>query len=118
MAEADGLDEAIAAIRQDLSAAAERLMAAAEAGLVDVGRARDGDGDALSRIEAGWLGVLEACAFEDLIGQRLTGLRSACVPAPLGGAVETRDALLNGPAAPGLGLDQAQVDAWLAGGDG
>lgn len=114
MTETDAFDDIIAAMRQDLATAAEGLMAASEAGLQDIVLARSGDGEALSRIESGLLSVLEACAFEDLIGQRLTQLQSFSAPkAPSVAGDRGEDALLNGPARPGQGLDQALADAWL-----
>lgn len=98
----------VAGIRQDLATATGRLMAAAEAGLHDIGSARAGDDEALTRIEAGLLDVLQACAMEDLIGQRLTQLQAlAQSRAP------RDDALLNGPATPGHEPDQATIDAWF-----
>lgn len=106
---AETFDDIMAAIRRDLAAAAEGLMAASEAGLRAVALARDGDGEALTRIEATFLAVLEACAFEDLIGQRLTRLAVAA-----GGRSGPQDPLLNGPALPGQGLEQAQIDACLS----
>lgn len=114
MAETDTVADIIAAIRHDLAAATEGLMAASEAGLRAVALARDGDGDgeALSRIEAGFLAVLEACAFEDLIGQRLA--RLAVSGSERSGP---QDPLLNGPAAPGRGLGQEDIDAWLSADD-
>lgn len=105
----EAFDDIIAAARRDLTAAAGGLMAASEAGLRAVAMARDGDGEALARIEAAFLAVLEACAFEDLIGQRLT--RLAMVASERSAP---QDALLNGPALPGQGLDQAEIDAWLS----
>lgn len=106
---AETFDDIVAAARRDLAAAAEGLMAASEAGLCAVALARDGDGAALTRIEAAFLSVLEACAFEDLIGQRLT--RLAMVASERSAPQNT---LLNGPALPGQGLDQAEIDAWLS----
>ncbi len=53
-----------------------------------------------ARIENGFLSVLEACAFEDLIGQRLAQLQGAVAA----------DGLENGPARHGQGLDQAAAD--------
>lgn len=93
-------DDIVAEIRRDLAMAAEALMAASEAGLRDVALLRQGDDTALARIENGFLSVLEACAFEDLIGQRLVQLLGAAAA----------DGLENGPARHGQGLDQAAAD--------
>lgn len=94
-------DDIVAEIRRELATTAEALMAASEAGLRDVALLRQGDDTALARIEGGFLSVLEACALEDLIGQRLTQWQSA------GSAAE---GLENGPARHGQGLDQAAAD--------
>lgn len=110
MSQADAFAEIVAEIRQELVTATEALMAVYEAGLRDVALARAGDGAALSRIEDGLLSVLEACAFEDLIGQRLTQLCS--IPAPV--RSET-GGLENGPARRGQGLDQPGIDVWFEG---
>lgn len=93
-------DDIVAEIRRELATAIEALMAASEAGLRDVALLRQGDDKALARIEGGFLSVLEACAFEDLIGQRLAQLRGAAAA----------DGLENGPARHGQGLDQAAAD--------
>ncbi len=110
MAEAQTFEAVVAAIRQELSTMTEALMSASEAGLRDVERARTGDGEALPRLEEGFLTVLQACAVEDLVGQRLTQLEAvwAGTTRPTrGGGLE------NGPAQPGQGLDQAEIDVWL-----
>ncbi|MGO4410555.1 MULTISPECIES: hypothetical protein [unclassified Brevundimonas] len=114
MGEADAFDEIVAAIRQDLATATEGLMAASEAGLRDVVLVRNGDGEALSRIEGGLLSVLEACSLEDIIGQRLTQLQSVSARQPVAGAVGEAGGLQNGPARPGQGLDQTRADAWFS----
>lgn len=113
MSQAGTFAEIIAEIRQELATATEVLMAVYELGVRDVALARAGDGDALSRIEGGLLSVLETCAFEDLIGQRLTQLFSASALAtPSGSETEGFEC---GPARRGQGLDQEGTDAWLSG---
>ncbi|VTO17832.1 Uncharacterised protein [Brevundimonas vancanneytii] len=52
--------------------------------------------------------MLEACAFQDLTGQRLSKLDSMISSVDVASA--PADPLLNGPALPGEGLDQAAVD--------
>ncbi|MFK0298840.1 hypothetical protein ACIQTU_06435 [Brevundimonas sp. NPDC090276] len=115
MAEAQTFDAVVAAIRQDLLTATEALLSASEAGLRDIDLVRAGGGEAIPRVEEAFLKVLQACAVEDVIGQRLTQLESIWArtadpssrSAPVGGGLE------NGPAHPGQGLDQSQIDAWL-----
>lgn len=108
MAETQAFDAVVAAIRQELLTATEALMSASEAGMHDVEQARAGDGEALSRLEDGFLKVLQACVIEDLVGQRLTQLEALWTGQPPSG-----NGLENGPARPGQGPDQAEIDAWL-----
>lgn len=115
MAEAQAFDVVVAAIRQDLSTATEALLSASEAGLRDIDLARTGDGEAISRVEEAFLKVLQASAVEDLVGQRLTQLETIWARAAdtSSGSVSVGGGLENGPAQPGQGLDQAEIDAWL-----
>lgn len=113
MTDTDEIAGLFAAIRHDLAVATDGLMTDAEAGLRDLALARAGDGEALSRVEGRLLGVLEACALEDLIGQRLTRLQVAVAGARTEAGGHEDDALLNRPAEPGRGLDQAEADLWL-----
>lgn len=112
MSEPEAFGVIVAEIRQELAAAAETLMGVYEAGVRDLARVRDGDDAALSRMEGSLSALLEVCAFEDLIGQRLTQLQS--LPASASTACSGDDALLNGPARQGQGLDQAAADAVFA----
>ncbi len=104
----------IVAIRKDIEDAADALLSAAEQGLRRVQAAREGDLQALDQVEAALCAILEACAFQDLAGQRLTNL-SAAVAAGGAGAPPPGDPLLNGPAAHGRGLGQADADALMNG---
>lgn len=100
----------LAAVRDESEAAADRILTAATTGLQDLSALRDGGADALDRIEAQLLHILEACAFQDIVGQRLARLETLlAATAP----VET-DPLLNGPADAGQGLDQSAADRLLA----
>lgn len=110
MAGTQAFEAVVAAIRQDLATATEALMSASEAGLYDVERARAGDGEALARLEDAFVKVLQACAVEDMVVQRLTQLDALWI-----GHLPTGEGLENGPAQPGRGLDQAEIDAWLDG---
>lgn len=105
--------ELIGLIRQDIEQAADSMLAAAEMGLRDIAAAREGQASALERLERTLCAILEACAFQDLAGQRLGNLETAIMGAQLGST--TGDPLLNGPAAPGQGLDQSAADALMAG---
>lgn len=100
MTRSDFLAE-IAVIRDVLDTAAQTLLSLSERGL-DLAQAQFVDAAA---IEATFLEVLQTCAFQDLVGQRLDRLAASAT-----GRVEARaDAhLLNGPAA--RGLDQAAAD--------
>lgn len=100
--------------------AAEEVMA------IDISAA-----DAKEKIDAACLRIFEACSFQDITGQRVTKVvgtltyiedRMSGLQKMFGGdekAEETRsgdEALLNGPALQGEGVDQSQVDALM--GDG
>ncbi|MGE0046792.1 MAG: protein phosphatase CheZ [Hyphomonadaceae bacterium] len=83
-------------------------------------------------VETKCLAVLEACAFQDLTGQRITKVvetlltledKLAGLSVLLGDAGEeapapepTGDVLLNGPALPGEGVDQDEIDRLFAAG--
>lgn len=109
---AESAQEIIALIRADIEQAADMMLAAAEMGLRDIAAAREGQTAALDRIERTLCAILEACAFQDLAGQRLSRLSS--VFGSTQAVADGGDPLLNGPAAPGRGLDQAAADALLA----
>lgn len=110
---AEDAHEIIGLIRSEIEQAADMMLAAAEMGLRDLAAAREGQPAALDRIERTLLAILEACAFQDLAGQRLTKLAGALETTRL--AADGGDPLLNGPAAPGQGLDQAAADALMNG---
>ena len=89
---------------RELETAANTLLDAAERGLELVRAARAGDPAAIDGIEAALRDVLQACAFQDIAGQRLSRLTGAKV----NGAVDPQ---LEGPRTPEEGgLDQAAAD--------
>lgn len=96
-------------IRGEIEAAAEAVIAAALKGLQLIGEHRSGETASLEGMEAIFCAILEACAFQDLTGQRLSKLALTCA----GVAMPGQDPLLNGPASPGAGLDQATADRLL-----
>lgn len=98
----------IKVIRDEIETATDALLSGAEKALRDVASARDGDAGALDRVEAALCAMLEACAFQDLTGQRLSKLDDMISTADIPSAPS--DPLLNGPALPGQGLDQAAID--------
>ncbi len=82
-------------------------------------------------VEARCMAVLEACAFQDLTGQRsnkvvetllliedklsaLSGLLAVEDEAPVEEHAPGQDLLLNGPAMPGEGVDQDDIDRLFA----
>lgn len=104
----DGLaGELIAVIRAEIEDATDAILSAAEAALDKVAAARKGSGEALDEVERLICSMLEACAFQDLTGQRLSQLSSMVGRK---GEPADSDGLLNGPAMPGAGLDQAEAD--------
>lgn len=110
--------EIVAAIRLEMEAAVDAILVAVTDGLGAVSDLGPADNAVARRLEAGLLQILEACAFQDLTGQRLSSLAAAlngakpsATPAnPLG----RTDALLNGPALAGQGVDQAAADRILS----
>lgn len=104
--------EIIVAIRQEVEAAVDAILAGATDGLGALAAFRTGDPGAAERLEAGLLQILEACAFQDLTGQRLTLLDDALSAGPP--PDRPADPLLNGPALSGRGLDQAAADRLLS----
>lgn len=103
----------IATIRREVEQAADHMLSAAEKGLRDLGAAREGQTAAFDNIERTLCAILEACAFQDLTGQRLSKLEMMITDVGLRAAPV--DTLLNGPALAGEGLDQGAADAILAG---
>lgn len=101
----------LAAIGAEIDQAVDVILNAAEACLRDIGAARDGQPLDLDRAEQALCAILEACAFQDLTGQRLSKLNGMI------GALSLQqpggDPLLNGPALAGQGVDQALADRLL-----
>ena len=93
-------------IRGEVEQAAEAFISAADRGLELVAQARAGSTDALQSLERTFFAILEACAFQDLTGQRLSRL----IAAPGLAARRDADPLLAGPAEVGEGLDQDAAD--------
>lgn len=107
---AEALD-ILAAIRMETEAAVDVILAAATGSLADLSAIRDGLADGADRVEQRLLQILEACAFQDIVGQRLARLETL-LGAPTASAV---DPLLNGPGLDGQGLDQLAADRLLSG---
>lgn len=103
--------EIVVAIRQEVESAVDVILTAASEGLHALSALRDGDAGAATRLELGLLQILEACAFQDLTGQRLARLDEALETGP---PPRPADPLLNGPARGGQGLDQAAADRLLS----
>lgn len=104
--------EIVVAIRQEVEAAVDVILTAATDGLQALSAMREGDAGAAKRLELGLLQILEACAFQDLTGQRLARLDDALETGPP--PPRPADPLLNGPALGGQGLDQAAADRLLS----
>lgn len=98
-------------VRQEIEEAVEAILTAAAAGLQNLSAIRHVDPEATEKLEADLLRILESCAFQDLTGQRLDKLRSLLEAGP--SPASQPHSLLNGPAAPGQGLDQAAADRLL-----
>jgi vacuolar-type H+-ATPase subunit E/Vma4 len=103
----DEAREIMRTIRKEVEQAADMMLSAAEKCLKELPAAREGKAKALDHIEKLLCAILEACAFQDLTGQRLSRLESM-----LDGASfkSVDDPLLNGPQLAGKGLDQSAAD--------
>lgn len=99
----------VAVIRGEIDLAADAILAAAENGLRQIQSVRAGQSEALQSVEHTFCAVIEACAFQDLVGQRLTQLNRLLANEPAAPA----DPLLNGPSRPGDGLNQDAADILL-----
>lgn len=102
----------LAQVRSEIEAAVGVFLDAASGGLRDLPATAAGDAAAACRLEAHLLRILEACAFQDITGQRLDQLAGVLAPGPSPAAAG--DPLLNGPALDGQGLDQAAADRLFA----
>jgi hypothetical protein len=112
MAAPEALAE-LAALRADITEACDAFLSASETALTKLAAARAGDAQALDALEGLLFAILEACAFQDITGQRTTRIEHL-----LAGAIEAktpRDSLLNGPQLHGHGLDQQAADALFSG---
>jgi len=101
----------VSMIRQEVEESVEGILTAATAGLQELSAIREVDPAAAEKLEAHLLRILESCAFQDLTGQRLDKLQNLLESGRP--AASQPASLLNGPAAPGQGLDQAAADRLL-----
>ncbi len=102
--------ELIDIVRKEVEAATDALLSAAERALRDLSAARQGDPQALDRIEAALCAIMEACAFQDITGQRLNRLEGVLAHDAPALAQSNPDGLLRGPASPGQGVSQSAAD--------
>lgn len=107
----DPLVAQIDAVRDDLDQAAETLFTAAEEALGHIAAARAGTPVPLDAMQDLLCRIIEGCAFQDLTGQRLDRIAALVGAASRPDHAEDSHGLLNGPALPGAGLDQAAADA-------
>jgi hypothetical protein len=99
----------IEGVRAEVDQAADTVFEVQAGAMRELALLRSGDASALERLESLLCDLLQACAFQDLVGQRLVKLDRL-----IDGEGE-EDPLLAGPATPGQGLDQAAADALLNG---
>lgn len=93
--------EDLDAVEGECRAAAETILASLEAILRHAGAMRLQSPETAAAIEAAALSGLEACAFQDIVGQRLARVRNG----------RSADPLLAGPQSAEASLSQASVDA-------
>tara|TARA_R110000782_G_scaffold62572_2_gene128585 strand:- start:1110 stop:1463 length:354 start_codon:yes stop_codon:yes gene_type:complete len=100
--------EIIRTIRQEIEHAVDVILTASEGSLKDLEAAREGIPAPLEVLESRLYRVLEACAFQDITGQRLSKLGTLL--SGTARADQDENSLLNGPALAGQGLDQDAAD--------
>lgn len=101
----------ILTIRQEIEDAVDVILTAAETALKELGAAREGNRLPGEILESRLSEILEACAFQDITGQRLSKLDAMVADAAR--SVPQDDPLLNGPALAGQGLDQSAADTLM-----
>ncbi|MAM95198.1 protein phosphatase CheZ [Parvibaculum sp.] len=113
---------------KEMEAAVDRILTAVE------GMSEIDFSDAASageKVAAGCDEIMEACCFQDMVGQRMSQVNETLAeiestlaklaegqeaqPAP---PLQEDEGLLNGPALPGAAMEQGAVDRLLAGGKG
>ena len=105
---ADLVMDELASLRTSLEAAAEDILGVIEKALAYTAQLEDPQ----VRVDLDMLlfAALEACAFQDLAGQRLSNVARL-----LAGITAPVDPLLAGPQRAGVGLDQSAADALFGG---
>lgn len=100
--------EIIRNIRLEIEHAVDVILTATENSLKDLSAVREGAPAPLEALETRLSQIMEACAFQDITGQRLSKLDAILTGAT--GPDRTGGSLLEGPALMGQGLDQAAAD--------
>ncbi len=105
---ADLIMDELASLRSSLETAAEDILGVVEKALAYTSQLKDPQ----ARVDLDMLlfAALEACAFQDLAGQRLSNVARL-----LAGIAAPSDPLLAGPQRAGMGLDQSAADALFGG---
>lgn len=101
---ADDFQADLEAVRRECEAAATAVLAAAESVMAQADGLDAREPEAAARLREAGLKALQACEFQDLVGQLLTRLADG----------RSDDPLLQGPAATGEGLEQDDIDALMA----
>jgi len=126
--------EEIAAAKREMEVAVDRLLTVAERLMARENAPGETEAESL---EADYFAIFEACGFQDITGQRLSkalrkidqasaihdaqarhrtiGTEPGAKP---GTGSPDEEGLLNGPALPGVGLDQDAVNLLLKSGEG
>lgn len=72
----DEAREIMLTIRHEVEQVADMMLSAADLCLRELTAAREGEAAAFDKIEQTLCAILEACAFQDLTGQRLSRLEA------------------------------------------
>ena len=98
------------AVRRNVDGAAEIILTTCERALARLNSSSVAQADGAKDMELDLHAIFAACAFQDIVGQRLSRLEALLERRAAWGD----DPLLNGPAMTGEGLDQAAADDLFA----
>lgn len=99
-----GESDDIRAIREECEGAVETILGAVDRITARAKALAETDPAASADLRSAAADIMQACAFQDLVGQRLTRLANG----------PEEDVLLSGPGGGGSGLSEAELEALMA----